>query len=155
MGFNYAREKREFMKEWARLRCEYQAVGMSEETIKKLYAFDWEWFCSRRSFCNHSQELPVEHIDEVSEQSRSNLINKFDTMRTEFDESTFDGRFAWVDTIEDASLVDKLKRLSAEDLELLTLIAIDEYSQSELARKTGAVQSVISRKISRIKKLLK
>lgn len=155
MGFNYAREKREFMKEWARLRCEYQAAGMSEETIKKLYSFDWEWFCSRRSFANHSQELPVEHIDEDSEQSQSNLINKFDTMRTEFDESTFDGRFAWVDTIEDAVLVDKLKRLSAEDLELLTLIAMDGYQQAELARLRGCSKNAISKKIIRIKTFLK
>lgn len=155
MGFNYAREKREFMKEWARLRCEYQAAGMSEETIKKLYAFDWEWFCSRRSFCNHSQELPVEHIDEDSEQSQSNLINKFDTMRTEFDESTFDGRFAWVDTIEDANLVDKLKQLSTEDLELLTLLVIDGLSQTEVAVLQGCSQNAVSKKYLRIKKYLK
>lgn len=155
MGFNYAKEKRAFLKEWACLRSEYEAAGMSEKAIKELYAFDWEWFCNRRSFANHSQELPLERIDDEDEQNRSALMIKFDSMRTTFDESTFAGRFAWVDTIEDATLTDKLKQLSSEDLDLLTLIVMDGYRQPQIAVIMGCSQSNISQKVSRIKKYLK
>ncbi|MEG1773191.1 MAG: RNA polymerase subunit sigma-70, partial [Clostridia bacterium] len=123
MGFNYAKEKREFDKEWVHLRAEYEAVGMRKEAITKIYDFDWEWFCSRRKFADHSQALPVECID-VDDTGRSALVNKFESMITAFDESAFYGRYAWVDTVEDANLSDNLKRLSLKDLELLTLIVI-------------------------------
>ncbi|MEG2106744.1 MAG: RNA polymerase subunit sigma-70, partial [Clostridia bacterium] len=68
------------------------------------------------NFANHSQELPVERIDE-DDTSQSALVNKFESMRTVFDESAFDGWYAWVDTVEDVALLDKLKRLSPDDLE--------------------------------------
>lgn len=154
MGFNYAREKREFIKKWKLLRAGYEEAGMSEEAIKKLYSYDWEWFCSRRSFANHSQELPVEQLDE-NDDCQSSLINKFSSMRTEFDECTFNGRLAWVDTVEDKVLTDKLKRLSPKDLELLTLLVMDGFSQTEVALLLGCSQNAISKRFIKIKNYLK
>lgn len=128
MAFNYAKERREFDREWERLRREYEAAGMTTEHIDKLYAFDLDWFNSRRSFFNHTQELPGEAMG---------------------------GRFGWVDEIEDARLADKLRGLSAEDLELLTLLAIEGYTQTEAARMKGCSQNAVSKKYLRIKKVLK
>lgn len=44
MGFNYAREKRKFDKEWEQLHQEYAAAGMSEAAIAQMKAFDWGCF---------------------------------------------------------------------------------------------------------------
>lgn len=154
MAFYYAKEKRGFDREWEKLRSEYTTAGMSGEDIDKLYAFDWDWFCSRRRFMNHTQGLPAENIEGDDSKEQSSLIQKFASFSVSLDETLMGGRYGWVEEIEDGELLDKLRQLSTDDLELLTLIAIEGYSQSELARKTGAVQSVISRKLTRIKKLL-
>lgn len=154
MGYNYAKEKRKFDKEWERLRLEYKAAGMPEQVIRALYDYDCQWFRSRRIYMNHNQELPEETIPRDSE-NRSGLRHKFETMNSSFDESMFSGRFAWVETIEHSELVDKLKQLKAEDLELLTLLVIDGYSQTEIARMRGCSKTAINKKIIRIKKSLK
>lgn len=155
MAFNYAKEKREFDREWEKLRREYESAGMTTETIDKLYAFDLEWFNSRRSFINHTQGLPSETVPGEDEQERSSLIRKFASFSVALDESAMGGRYGWVEEIEDAGLSDKLRRLSRDDLELLTLITIEGYSQTETARLQGCSQKNISMKMSRIKKFLK
>lgn len=59
MGFNYGREKRAFDEKWARLEVEYRAAGMSEKAIQDMKNYDWQWFCSERTYRNHVQTLPV------------------------------------------------------------------------------------------------
>ena len=154
MGFNYAIEKRKFEKEWERLCLEYRTAGMPEQVIQELHDFDWQWFCSRRVYINRTQELPDETISGDAE-NRSGLFHKFEALRSSFDESMFSGRLAWVETVECPKLADKLRRLSADDLELLTLLAVDGYSQAEIARVRGCSKNAISKKTIRIKKTLK
>lgn len=155
MAFYYAKEKREFEREWEKLRGEYEAAGMPQKDIDALYAFDLEWFNSRRRFIGHTQELPGEAMGGEDGKERSSLIRKFASFSVCLDESLMGGRFGWVDEIEDARLADKLRGLSAEDLELLTLLAIEGYSQTEAARIKGCSQNAISKKYLRIKKVLK
>ena len=155
MAFYYAKEKREFDWEWEQLRREYEAAGMSEENIQALYDFDWQWFCSRRRFMDHTQSLPAETIDGEDSREQSSLIRKFASFSVCFDEFQLGGRYGWVEEIEDSKLLDKLRKLSDDDLELLTLIAIEGYSQSELARMGFEKQYKLSRRITRIKKFLK
>lgn len=155
MAFYYAKEKREFDREWEKLRSEYTTAGMSIEDIDKLYAFDWDWFCSRRRFINHTQSLPAENIEGDESVEQSSLIRKFSSFSVNLDETLMGGRYGWVEEVEDAHLADKLRQLSLEDLELLTLIAIDGYAQAEIARIRGCSKNAISKKIIRIKNNLK
>lgn len=154
MGFNYASEKRKFDEGWAHLRLEYKAAGMPDQVIQALYDFDLQWFCSRRVYMNHTQDLPEETISRDYE-NHSRLHQRFEAMSCSFDESMLSGRFAWVETIERSELVDKLKQLKTEDLELLTMLVVDGYSQSEIAQMRGCSKNAISKKIIRIKKILK
>lgn len=155
MGFNYAKERRKFDAEWKKLRKQYEQAGMSDDAIEQLYQFDLEAFRSWRNYSVQTQQLPDLYIDKENEEKHSSLLKKFKTLSTTFDESDFPGRYAWVDEIEDAGLAEKIRRLSADDLELLTLIAIDGYSQSALGRIRGCTKNAISKKIIRIKKFLK
>ncbi len=155
MAFYYAKEKREFDREWEQLRREYEAAGMAEENIQALYDFDWQWFCSRRRFMDHTQSLPPETIDGENSQAQSSLIRKFASFSVSMDESQLGGRYGWVEEIEDSKLLDKLRKLSQADLELLTLIAIEGYSQPEIGLIMDCSQSNISQKITRIKNFLK
>lgn len=155
MAFYYAKEKREFDREWEKLRSEYTTAGMSGEDIEKLYTFDLEWFCSRRRFINHTQSLPAENIEGGDSKEQSSLIQKFASFSVSLDETLMGGRYGWVEEVEDTHLLDKLRQLSTDDLELLTLMAIEGYTQTEIARKQGCSQNAVSKKHLRIKKYLK
>jgi DNA-directed RNA polymerase specialized sigma24 family protein len=85
----------------------------------------------------------------------SGLFKKFDSLKVTFSEDDFTGRYSWVETIEDQELCASLKVLSANDLELITLMVIDDYSQSDIAKKDGCARNTVNKKLARIKKLLR
>ena len=153
MGFHYATERKRFEQEWAKLRKEYKAAGMTSEAIQLLYEFDLEIFRSQRTYENHTQVMPGEYIS-GDESGHSTLFRKFSNSSVSFDEADFSGRYAWMDTIEDQRLVLALRQLPDEDLELLTFLVLEEHSQCELAQKWGWSQKAVSRRFLKIKKFL-
>ena len=76
MGFYYATERKRFEREWDKLRKEYEAAGMLQETIQLLYEFDLEVFRSQRTYVNHTQAMPSEYINS-DEMEHSTLFRKF------------------------------------------------------------------------------
>ena len=153
MSFNYAREKRIFDQEWEQLHREYAAAGMSEAAIAQMKAFDWGWFCSRRVYADHVQALPEE--SSYDEDGRSTLFRKFAALSMAFEQGQASSRYAWIETIEDERLYRQLHTLSTADLELITLIAMEGYRQSEVARMWGCSRSAITQRVNKIKKLLR
>lgn len=154
MGFNNAKERRNFENEWAKLREQYREAGFSEEGIAAMRAYDEEVYRSNRRFEEHSQKMPSESFDEDDDENRTSLFGKFGNLAVTFDEGNFEGRYSWVDSVSDPTLVSNLKLLNKSDLELLTLIVIEGYSQTETACLKGCSQKNISLKISRIKRFL-
>ena len=63
MGFNYAKEKRQFDLEWNRLQKEYSDAGMSLSSIEAMRSYDLEMFLSRRTYENHTQSLPDTYLN--------------------------------------------------------------------------------------------
>ena len=61
----------------------------------------------------------------------------------------------WLDEISDVELYRKLVKLSESDRELLTMYAIEGYTPTEIARVYRVSQPTISKKIIRLKKILK
>ena len=55
MGFNYGLEKKNFDRQWAMLRKQYEDAGMSIEAIQAMYEYDLSVFNSARSYQNHTQ----------------------------------------------------------------------------------------------------
>lgn len=153
MGFHYGKERRRFEAEWKKLREEYRSAGFPEESIEAMYAFDLETFRRQRRFENHNQALPT--LGDEGDEGRISLFSKFEGLAVSFDESDFADRFAWVDGVSDPRLTYRLKQLKPSDLELLTLFAIEGYSQTEIARLQGCSQKNVSLKITRIKKFLR
>lgn len=151
MGFNYGREKRRFDKEWEQLQKEYAAAGMEEADIARMKEFDWEWFCSRRTYENHNQTLPDE---EDIEEGRTLLFQKFSELSADFEQQEFTDRYAWLQEIEDEKLYQRLCRLGEKDLELLTLIVMESYTQAEVAKLWGCSRSAITQKVKKIQKYL-
>jgi len=154
MGFNYAKEKLRFDAEWLKLADEYRAAGFDEAGIQAMRDFDWDVFRQRRTYENHTQDLPSEVIDDDGDDGCSTLFKKFNSLTSGFDESAFTGRYDWIEAIESPVLAGKLKNLSDSDKELLTLLAFDGYTQTEIAAMQGVTKVVICKKIKRIKNIL-
>ena len=90
-------------------------------------------------------------MDESDEQSL--LFQKFEALSVEFSEGDFHGRYDWIQAIENQKIAGKLRQLSNEDLELLTLLVIYERTQREIAALFGISQVGVLKRIERIKKL--
>ena len=58
----------------------------------------------------------------------------------------------WLDEIEDEGLLRKLVSLSDDDIALLTRLAFDGYTQSEIAQQKAQSQQMISKQLQQIKK---
>lgn len=132
MGFNYAFERAKFDVEWQKKYEWYKAEGMSDDAIRKIYEYDLGVFNAERSYVNHTQELPDENTP--LEYGHGTLVQKYEHFCVTFSEADFSGRYAWVETIEDEKLVHKLKKLNEHQLEMLTLISFEGYTQEEAAK---------------------
>jgi len=153
MGFNCAAEKAKFDREWAKLRKEYANAGMSEKSIQKIYEYDWHCFCRNRAYERRATKMPSIEIDGPDDDRRSALFRKSGVMSTTFDETGFQNRYAWVDTLEDARLLRAIMKLNKKDLELLTYVTLEGHGQEELARRWGCTQAAVAIRMKKIKKI--
>ena len=76
MGFNYGLEKKNFDRQWAIMRKQYEDAGMSIEVIQAMYEYDWSVFNATRAYQNHTQEIAAPSFEQ-GEESYSSLMNKY------------------------------------------------------------------------------
>ena len=155
MAWNNGLERMKFEAEQARLAAEYRAAGMSEEQIQQMYEFDLEVFNSNRRFAEHTQQFPESPFEDGDE-GQSPLCEKCsEALTVTMDLPIGNDRFSWIDEIDDEQLVQRLKLLSVEELDLITRIAMEEQTQTQVATEFGVNQSTISRRLEKIIKILK
>ena len=77
MEWNNGKERSLFQKEQAELRKQYLAAGMTEEQIQALYAFDREWYKSRRREAVHTQRLDIQTSEDEDINKDNPLYKKF------------------------------------------------------------------------------
>lgn len=160
MAFNNGLERKKFESKQKALREEYNRLGMSEEQIRTLYEYDLADFNSNRRFITHAQTISFADLeadgDGNAESGRNPLFEKFrDVLSVDNSGELLQSRYGWVEEIDNTKLTKMLKKLSHDDLELLTLFAFDGYSQNEIAVFFSVSQQAISKRIKRIKKYLK
>ena len=155
MGFNYGLEKKNFDRQWATLRMQYESAGMSCEAIQAMYDYDWAVFNAARSYQTHTQEISTPSFEQ-GEESYSPLMEKYQEAIsvTEHYRETM-SRFTWIGEIENEQLLTALESLRDEDLEFLTLYAHEGYSTVELSKVYHIAHQNISKRIRRITNFLK
>ena len=142
MGFNYAREKRKFNKEWNEKERWYRESGMSEDTIREMYEYDWRKFNSTRKFYRYGDDdVDVESI-------------------VEEDGDSIDKTFSeeWIELLETPNLVRKVRKvrkLPADYIEIIDLMVRENLTQEEVAGRMHCSQQNIAKKIEKIRKLLR
>jgi len=137
MAYNHAKAENEFLAMWKKKSAEYREAGMDEDSISEMYKLEREIFLSERR--------EEEHRAEFSD------ISFYDT----FSEEDFSGRYAWVDTLDNPKLAKAVKRLKRDDLNLLTMITIERYTQKEAAEILKVKPQTVNEKYTRIKIFLK
>lgn len=155
MGFNYGLEKKNFDRQWAIMRKQYEDAGMSIEAIQAMYEYDWSVFNAARSYQNHTQEIAAPSLEQ-GEEAYSPLMNKYQeaiSITEHYRETK--SRFTWIGEIEDERLLSALENLSDADLELITLYAYEEYDTVEISKVFGTTKQNISKKIRRITNFIK
>ena len=154
-GFNYGLEKKNFDRQWAIMRKQYEDAGMSIEVIQAMYEYDWSVFNAARSYQNHTQEITAPSFEQ-GEESYSPLMNKYQeaiSVTEHYRETK--SRFTWIGEIENERLLSALENLSDADLNLVTMYAYEGYTVTEISKVLGVAQPTISIKIKRITKFLK
>ena len=155
MSFNKGYELKKFEAHWEKLRIEYAAAGMTEDTIQRMYDYDRQQFNSERTFVERTQEFTAPAY-EGSEEEASPLMLRYQeaiTVTDTYHETK--SRFAWIGEIENEQLLTALETLKTEDLEIITMYAYEGYDITEISKVYGVSRPTISIKIKRITKFLK
>ena len=151
MNYNSGNARRNFYAKWVKLREEYQAAGMKEDAIQKMYEYDLAVFNDDRAHHRYDVESPNAEDSE----NRNDYVEyvRATTVTDTYHETKT--RFAWVGEVQNERLQSGLEKLSDDDLELLTLYVHEGYNTVELSKVYGIAQQNISKRILKITKFLK
>ena len=145
MSWHNGNARRELEARQRQLAEEYRAAGMTEAQIAEMAAFDLEVLRSDRRFYRHTQSLcpggrgPEEAPEPGYDGSEPPLTARMD----------------WLEEIEDPALLEALKELSTEMLEILTLLVFEGYTQKEIARYLCCSPQNVNTKLLRLRRFLR
>ena len=131
---------------------EYLKQGMTEEQIKNMYEFDLEQFNSDRRYYMHVQQLTTSDFDEgEDDESESTLLKKhLEALTVSIETSNEFSRYWWIEEIENTNIARVIKNMPIDEIELLTMFAIEDFKQKEIAESKRVSQSAISQKLQTI-----
>lgn len=152
MPYNHQSEYNRFLAEWEKTFEFYVSGGMDLNEIWLMFIYDTERFNRERKFCEHTISLP--ELEDNEDENAAALYRDYSNLTYEFKDTTFEDRYSWIEEIENPLLMTKLKALSNQDVELITMFVFEEYSHLEISRILGCSRNNITKKLARIKKYL-
>ena len=154
MTINYGHEYRKFAREQKEQREFFRSVGMSEQAIAEIEAFDKEEFLRTLAYKRNTQPLEKLNAFGKDDESNSPLFDKFSyELTVTIDTYKPPNRYGWKDEIENPLFIKAIGELSEEQIELITLIVFEERDQGEIADILGITQGAISQRFTTIKKI--
>ena len=152
MKFNYFIEKNKFEEEWAELRTCYELAGMKPDAIEAMYEYDWDRFKAERVEALHTQEITLENGSQDDYDTHRNVLpSKYtEKMSADSDSNSDHSRFWWIEQLSSRKLLEGIRNLTSEELELLMLYYLEGYTQKECAERLGLSQSTINYRLGRI-----
>lgn len=158
MKFNYSYEKKKFEQEWAKLEKEYREAGMSDKDIQTMKEFDLKYFRLNRNTVLHTCYLQdSEDLESNGNDDFGNIdFNKIEYANIKEQEKVeTHSRFWWIEELNSEELVSKIKSLSENDIELITLYVFEKYTQNEIGEFYGISQRAVSKRLAKIINFLK
>lgn len=154
---NFAEVRSNFNRAWHAEQKRYIDAGMSETDINEMLILFKEQFNSDRRFYGHSQSIQGATFSEEEPASEDNSpllkkhLERFSTRQPAISEW---GRTDWIEDLDTPELVERIRKLSAENVELLTAMIADDKSRAEFAREIGVSRAAITKRLDTIKKIL-
>ena len=157
MGWNNGYERKKFEIAQRKQATKYRKLGMTEAQISEMRKFDLEQFKSDRRFYSHTVALEPNEFDPSEDaEDKSPLLKLFpDALTTTIDDSEAHSRFWWIEELDDAELAKRVKVLSEDEKELLTLFIFDGYRQTELAAVFNVSQPYINKQIKKFENIFR
>ncbi len=158
MNFNYSYEKKKFEQEWAKLEKEYGQAGMSDKDIQEMKNFDYDCFKLNRNTVLHTYDLQFcNDFDDNGNDDFGNIdLSKVEYITVKEQEKVeTHSRFWWIEELDSNELIQKVKTLSYQELDLLDLHIFSDLTLKEISKLRGIPYRTIKRKFEKIKKLLK
>jgi hypothetical protein len=145
LSWNNGSARKKLSEQQAKAAEEYRAAGMTEAQIAELAAFDMEVLRSDRRFYRHTQSLCPDgrEAEEAPEPAWDGT------------ELRLSGRMDWLQEIGDPALLEALRSLKPEMLELLTLWVFEGCSQAEIARLQRCTRQNIHGRLLRLRRYLR
>lgn len=137
MAYNKARAEKAWLKWKAEEEKHLRELGVDEDAIQRLHAYDWEMFKAERNYQQH-------HID----------IGTFPEIMSEDSSNTPHSAEDFLDTIEDKRLYRLLREVDPQTLQMLFLKSLG-YTAKEIEQKIGMPETMIHNRISRLRKKYK
>ena len=145
MSWHNGSARRELAARQRQLAEDYRAAGMTEAQIAEMAAFDLEVLRSDRRFYRHTQTLcpdgrgPEEAPEPGDDGSEPPLTDRLD----------------WLEEIGDPALLEALRSLQPEMLEILTLYVFEGYTQKQIARYLCCSLQNVNTKLLRLRRFLR
>ena len=138
MAYNKAKAEREWLRWKEAEEKKLRELGVDEETIQRLHAYDWAQFNKERQYLQRQVEWSP-YIDLISAQDLELPVEDTESL---------------LDSIEDIELFSLLHNVDKLTLEIL-FMKMDGYGSKEISEKTGLSVNAIDLRIFKLKKKLK
>lgn len=137
MAYNKARAEKEWL-EWKNdEETKLRKLGVDEDTIQRLHAYDWEAFKADRRYRERNDESE-QPIDAPAEEPVRAVQSVSELM----------------ESIENERLYAVLEKADKETLQIL-IHKMNGYTTAEIIQKTGIAEDALYKRISRLRKKIK
>ena len=127
MSYNKARAEKEWLKWKETEEKKLRKLGVDEDTIQRLHAYDWEQFKSERRFLERWEEW-------------SSKVECISTIDVELQAETAENL---LESIENIQLFQVLQSADKSILQII-LLKLEGYSSKEIAQVTGLSETSVN-----------
>lgn len=138
MAYNKARAEKQWLKWKEAEEKKLRELGVDEETIQRLYTYDWAQFNKERQNLQRQVEWSP-YVDWASAQDLELPVEDTESL---------------LDSMEDMELFSLLHSVDKLTLEII-LMKMDGYGSKEISEKTGLSVNAIDLRLFKLKKKIK
>ena len=137
MAYNKARAEKAWLKWKAEEENHLRELGVDEDTIQRLHAYDWEMFKAERNY--QQRHINIGTFPEIASVAASAQPHSAED---------------FLDNIEDKRLYQLLREVDPQTLQMLFLKSLG-YTAKEIEQRIGMPESMVHNRISHLRKKYK
>ena len=138
MAYNKAKEERKWRLWKEEEEREMRRLGVSEDIIKRLRAYDWEMFNADRRFYQNERQSDT-YMEQMENPAQYTEVNSVEDMLNE---------------LENQQLYQILVKVEKRTLQAI-LLRMQGFSTSEIARLLSMKEYAVYKRLSRLKEKIK